>query len=143
MATTRKRRRKPQTINGLGSPDDLEQFEYDYGANTGSAGSFGWSRSIDPDIVKTEVPNDTPLDPRVVAVSRDFPRAGITTWYAPTTQAIASGKTQAAVDTIAATGAQLTAAGESILGVAGAVVQNLPLILLGLAALFLMWEKSK
>lgn len=144
-----KRRRKPRTIDGLAGPDNLEDFpgfqdnsvSYDFG----SSDQYGWHLTADPSIVKTEVPNDTPLDSRVVAVSRDFPRAGVTSWYAPTSQAVVSGKVQAAVDTIASTGAQLTAAGESMLGIAGAVVQNLPLILAGIVAMYLLfqWEKTK
>jgi len=148
VATKRKRRGGrtfgsiPERGNGLGAVDDLLQYEFD---ESWTPDSIGWSLTADPNIVKTEVPNDTPLDPRVVALTRDFPRAGVTSWYAPTTQAVATGKIQAAVDTIAATGAQLTAAGESVLGFAGAVVQNLPLILMGLAAVYLLfkWESGK
>ena len=138
--TRRRSRRKPRTIGGLG--DDLS-YMYEYGEQ--DQDNIGWIRTEDPNIVKTEVPNGTPLDPRVIGVAVNHPRQGTTTWTAPTTEAIAQGKLQAAVDTIAATGAQLTAAGESILTTFGTVAANLPLILAALAAVYLLfkWESAK
>ena len=124
-----KRRPKARTFDGV----------------TGAAVSGIMDPADSGDFIHTVVPNDTPtpMDGSVVAVARDLPSPGQTTWYSPTTAAIASGRVQAAVDTLEATGAQLTQAGESIIGAASAITQNFIPILIGLAALYLLFEFEK
>lgn len=109
------------------------------------ASDFTWYASSNPDFMEAQVPNDTPLpsDDSVVALMRDYPAPGVTTWMSPTQAAILSGKVQAAVDTIAATGAQLTSAGESIISAAAGIASNIVPILVALAALFIWIERGK
>lgn len=128
----KRRRRGPEVLNAMGQLGSV-------------ASDFAWSASTDPNFMEAQVPNDTPLpdDNSVVATMRDFPQGGTTTWMSPTQAAIVGGKVQAALDTVAATGAQLTAAGEQIIGVAGGIVNNIVPILLGLAALWFFMEKGK
>lgn len=120
---------------------------YDAGSGRDLGALYDITATSNPDIVKQVVPNDTPIpdDGSVVAVARDMPEPGQSTWYQPTASARAAGKLTALMDTIAATGAQLTDAGRRALDVGGAIIGNLQPILIGVALLYvwLQWEKMK
>lgn len=120
---------------------------FDSGGNVlgAIASDYAWVPSSNSDFVETQVPNDTPLptDNTVIALMRDFPAQGTTTWYSATAAAYGAGRQQAAIDTLAATGAQLTQAGESIINAAAGIANNIVPILVALAALFIWIEKGK
>ena len=98
-----------------------------------------------PGIVKRVVTagTATPADGSVVAIALNTP-PGFDTWYLPRA-GYASPRWDAAIQTIADTGARITDAGERLLDVGGAVLGNMKPILIGAAILYvwLQWEKMK
>lgn len=94
-------------------------------------------------ILKQVVDNDTPLpDYPGLAIARDWPVKGQTTWYFPSTTAIIQGKATAAMDTVIATGDQVGAAIEKISDVGATVINNLWPLLIG-GAIFWAWIKAQ
>lgn len=124
-----KRKRKPRTYDAnLGAWYEL----------FGDQSAATWTASSDPQLDQATVPNDTPLpsDGSVLGLRVNVPQQGTTTWYRASAGTIAAGKVQAAVDTLAATGAQITNAIES-------VATNFVPILLGLAVLYFLFQMEK
>ncbi len=97
----------------------------------------------DDRVLTAEVPNDTPLTPDVISIRPDYPAEGITTWYAVSAKGQREGQAGAMLDTLAATGAQVTAAGSQLLDLAATVTKNLGPILLGLAALWVFFQMER
>jgi hypothetical protein len=99
-----------------------------------------WIPSPDPAMMQATVPMGTPFPPDLISggARTNYPAQGYVTYYSPTTAAMLSARFNAAVDTVADVGSQAAAAVKKV-GDYG------PMLLLGLAALFVLfqWEKLK
>lgn len=151
MARRRNRPRKIRTFNERGG--ELGDFTYQRADTTGGA-SGSWDGGTftgpewyvdpgNPDFLLAEVPNDTPVPIDVTGLHLNWPVDGITTWIKPTQAAYTSGRINAALETITATGAQLTETGAKVLNVAGTIATNFIPILIGLAALWLFLSSGE
>lgn len=98
---------------------------------------FPVQNTSNPDIQKQIVPAGTVAPAYVTAISLGFPSSYYDTWYFPTQTAITSGKAQAAIDTIVATGDQVGAAIQQVANVGAGIANNFVPLLIGIAALFL------
>lgn len=133
MTSKRRRRRGPVTLDqgeGLGVWYDPRTW-FDTTA-------LNWQPSPrHPDMDFVIVPNDTPKVAEVAAWSIDDPAPGKTTWYKISDRAWADGRAQAAIDTIAAVGAQISDTAGQVFDVGASILKNIVPILIGIAVLYL------
>lgn len=103
-----------------------------------SNSDFPEQLTSDPNVHKQVVPTGTPRPYYVAAYSIGFPNAYYDTWYFPTSDAYSAGRTQAAIDTIVATGDQIGAVVTKVADVGANIAGNLGPIIVGLIALVLL-----
>jgi hypothetical protein len=89
------------------------------------------------------VPKATATTPDLAAWVVDSPQPGQTTFYKIAPRAYAAGRAEAAMQSIQGAGEQLMHIGENALTAVGTIAANIIPILLGIAALFLLYQSDK
>lgn len=161
MATKRKRR-KPATLEGVGSGatgtwgDPGAASWVDIAASVaagdtaGSGATYsmgdgtttGWEPSQYPNVDMWITVNGPAPDAGVTSWTVDSPALGLTTWFRINPNANLSADIGAATDTAAAVGTQIADIGTGISNTVQTLFQNIVPILIGLAALY-VWRESE
>jgi hypothetical protein len=120
--------------------DPIEQFGIPREEQSADPITWVWIPSPDPTMMQATVPMGTPFPPDLISGGQrnNYPAPGYVTYFSPTTATILSARFNAATDTAVDVADKAAAAVKK-------VADYGPMLLLGLAALFVLfqWEKLK